>query len=112
MAVVLDRTVQAPILRVAAAGRRAGQAEQREGIRGLLRIVFGDQVRKRRVLATEGERSPGGRTETDEGLLERLPGDARIGVRATDVERTAVVLGNRFQSVGDLTRRRIEIALE
>ncbi len=112
MAVVLDRAVEAPILRVAAAGRSAGQPEQREGIRGLLRIVFGDEVRERRVLTAERERSPGGRAHADEGLLERLSGDARIDVRALRVERAAVVLRDRFQGVGDLARRRIEIGLE
>src|SRR6202042_3444991 len=103
--IVLDRTVEAPILRIATAGRSPGQAEQREGIGGLLRIVFGDQVRECRVLAAERYGSIGGRTQTDERLLERLAGDARIDVRALRRERAAVVLSQRFRGGGHLTRR-------
>src|SRR5579872_7521564 len=112
MSVVLDRAVEAPILGVAASGRGAGQSEQRERIRGLLRIVFGDEVGQCRVLTSERERSPGGGADTDERLLEGLSGNARIDVGALIGQRTAVVLSDRFHGVGYLAGRRVEEALE
>ena len=110
--IVLRGRVETVIFAAAGAGIRVRRTDQTKCRGPIIGVVLDAAKRQQGLLSTKGEGTEVRRPQAHVGGLERLACRATVDTDALGGQGSTIVLGQRFQGIGDIAGLGIEKSLQ